>query len=121
MILPPMYEVTGTLSFNNKEAVAYSGFCDIYKGSLSITDVCIKRLRISTMSNRTKVKQVSRLHNLQLDYHALKSFGGALQGGCDVEAPKSPEYCAIQGRHVRTPSTGVILDAWWGVERVHQE
>ena len=34
--------------------------------------------------------------------------------------PQSPECCAFHGRHVRTPSTCLGVDAWWTVARVHK-
>ena len=120
-VLPATYEVSSALSFNAMEVVARGGFCDVYKETLLIGDVCIKRLRISTTGDQAKVKQVSCPPNLRPGHHALTSFGGALQGGRGVEAPRSPKHCALQGCHLRTPSTRLRMDARWGVERVHQE
>lgn len=64
MILPATYEVSGTLSFNTTQAVAYGGFCDAFKGSLGNSDICIKRLRISATGDREMVKQVPHPRNL---------------------------------------------------------
>lgn len=68
MILPPTYEVSGKLSFNSTEAVAFGGFGDAYKGLLGPKNVCIKRLRISATGDQALVKQVFRPQNLRLDY-----------------------------------------------------
>ena len=58
--IPPLgYEVSGELSITTTQPVAFGGFCDVYKGTLGGADVCIKRLRISTMGGRVAVKQVT--------------------------------------------------------------
>ncbi|KAF9647907.1 kinase-like protein, partial [Thelephora ganbajun] len=57
MILPSMYEVSGELSFDTMQIVAYGGFCDVYKGSLGGEGVCIKWLRITTTGDQAMVKQ----------------------------------------------------------------
>ena len=59
MILPSVYEVSGKLLFTTGQPLAFGGFCDVYKGTLGGADVCIKRLRISTMGGRVAVKQVT--------------------------------------------------------------
>ena len=64
MTLPAMYEVSGTLLFSTTEVKAYGGFCDVYKGTLDTSDVCIKRLRISATGDRKKVKQVPHPRSL---------------------------------------------------------
>ena len=120
-VLPASHKVSSALSFNAMEVVARGGFCDVYKETLLIGDVCIKRLRISTTGDQAKVKQVSCPPNIRPGHHALTSFGGALQGGGGVEAPQSPKHCALQGCHLRTPSTRLGMDARRGVERIHQE
>ena len=46
--------------------VAYRGFSDTHRGSLSIRrtdDVCIKKLRIYDDNNRERIKKVSRSHD----------------------------------------------------------
>ena len=59
MILPSVYEVSGELSLATGQPLAYGGFCDAYKGFLGGADVCIKRLRISTMGGQVAVRQVT--------------------------------------------------------------
>lgn len=68
-ILPATYEVSGELSFSTTQVMAFGGFCDVYKGSLGVFDVCIKRLRISTTGDRIKVKQVYYPCDLRLHRH----------------------------------------------------
>jgi len=121
MVLPSTYEVSGEISLSAMEVVAFGGFCDVYKGSLGGADVCVKLLRTSPAGSRAMVKEVSHSENRRLDPHALTSFGGTLQGGYNVEIPRSPEHRPLQGRHVRTPPTRVRLDTWWRVERIYQE
>jgi len=121
MILPATYEVSGALSSVTVEAAAFGGFIDVFKGSLGVADVSIKRLRISTTGDGVVVKKVLHPHNIRLDFCALTSIGGTLQGSCDVEAPRSPEHRALQGCHVRSSPNRVRMDAWWRVKRVYQE
>ena len=59
MILPSVYEVSSELSPTTAQPVAFGGFCDVYKGTLGGADVCIKRLRISTMGDQVAVRQVT--------------------------------------------------------------
>ena len=119
-VLPSTYEVSGKLSFSTMGVVAYGGFCDVYKGSLGGADVCVKRLRVSNTGDQANIKKVSRSENRRLDPCALISFGGTLQGGCDVETPRPSEHCAIQGCHVRAPSTRVRMDGGWRVEKIYR-
>jgi len=121
MILPAMYEVSGTLSISTTQVVAYGGFCDVYRGSLGASDVCIKRLRVSATCDRAMVKQVTHPHSFWPRCHALINFVGTLQGGRDVEAPESPKHCALQRCYLRPPPTRVRMDAWRRVERIYQE
>ena len=60
-ILPPTYEVFDELSVTTTLPVAFGGFCDVYKGTLSGKNVGIKRLRISATGDRVAVRQVARL------------------------------------------------------------
>jgi len=121
MILPTTYEVSGVLSFSATEVMAYGGFCDVYKGSLGVSDVCIKRLRISLTGDRTKVKQVLHPCSLRLHRHILTTFAGTLQGGCDVETHQSPKYRALHWCHLRAPPTRVRMGNRWRVEGIYQE
>jgi len=78
MVLPSTYEVSGELSLNTMEMVAYGGFSDAYRGTLGGAGVCIKRLRIFITSDRVMVKKVPHPHNIRLDFHSLTSIGGTL-------------------------------------------
>lgn len=120
MILPTTYKVSGELSFDATQPVAFGGFCDVHKGYLGAADVCIKRLRISATGDREMVKKVYHPHDPRLHYNSLTSYGGTLQGGSGVEASQPPEYCALQRCHLRIPPTRVRMDAWWRVERIYQ-
>jgi len=73
-ILPATYEVSGALTLSTTEVAAYGGFCDVYKGSLDGSDVCIKRLRISATGDRALVKQVPHHCSLRLHRHALTNL-----------------------------------------------
>ncbi|KAF9789176.1 kinase-like domain-containing protein [Thelephora terrestris] len=57
MMLPSSYEVSGKLSFNSTDAIAYGGFCDVYDGSLDLERVCVKRLRVSAAGDRALTKR----------------------------------------------------------------
>ena len=120
MILPSTYEVSGKLSSTSTHPVAYGGFCDAYSGSLGLENVCIKRLRICVTGDRALVKQVFHPCYLRLGYHILTGSGVILQGSCGVETPRSPKYCAVQGRHLRAPPTRVRMDIWWRIEAIHK-
>ena len=66
MVLPPTYEVSGSLSFSNMQVVAYGGFSNAYKGSLGASDVCVKQLRvysIGTHDRAIRAKQVPHPHH----------------------------------------------------------
>ena len=93
-ILPRTCEVSGKLSSSTMEPVECGAFSEIYVGSIGEVDVRIKR-PWDPDRDEGEIEQVSHPHNLSLGHHALKSFGGILQGDCDVEAPQSPEYCAL--------------------------
>ena len=60
-VLPSAYEVSDKLSVTATSPVAFGGFCDVYKGTLSGENVGIKRLRISTTGDQAAVKQVAHL------------------------------------------------------------
>ena len=66
MILSSKYQLPGTLSFISMIPAVSGGFGDVYKGSLGVTDVCIKRLRISTPRDRAMVERVLYPHNIWL-------------------------------------------------------
>ena len=109
-IFPRTCEVSGKLSLSIMEPVEHGAFSTIYMGSIGEVDVLIKRPWYPT-GDEGELEQVSHPPNLWLGHHALTSFGGTLQGDCDVEAPQSPEYCAVQGCHFQTPPTRVGMDA----------
>ena len=66
MVLPPTYVLSGKLSVPATQPVAFGGFSDIFKGTLSGESVCVKRLRISTTGDLVAVKQVTAFHAFQL-------------------------------------------------------
>ena len=69
-VLPSSCEVSGTLTPLAGSPVAYGGFCDVQRGSLSTRrtdDVCIKKLRMHNESNPEKIKKVSRLYHFLLE------------------------------------------------------
>ena len=61
-VLPAAYEVSEKLSVAATPPVAFGGFCDVYKGTLSGESVGIKRLRISTTGDQVAVKRVAHFH-----------------------------------------------------------
>ena len=58
-VLPSTYEVSGELLVTTTLPIAYGGFYDVYKGTLSGENVCIKRLRISAAGDLAAVKRVA--------------------------------------------------------------
>ena len=62
MVLPRNCEVSDELSVPTTKPVAFGGFCDAYKGTLSGENVCVKRLRISSESGQAAVKRVTYFH-----------------------------------------------------------
>ena len=66
MVLPSTYEISDVLLVTTILPIAHGGFCDVYKGTLSGENVCIKRLRISTMGGQAAVKQVAHFHIFDL-------------------------------------------------------
>lgn len=65
MVLPPTYEVSGTLSFGALVPAACGEFSNVYRGTLHMADVCIVRLRESLATDHwTTAKQVPHLHNI---------------------------------------------------------
>ena len=91
-ILPPTYNLGGKLSLSTIRQIISLRSTETYKGTLGNADVRIKRLNIKGEDGRD-IRQVFHPYNLWLALHALTSLGGTLLGGCDVEAPQSPEHC----------------------------
>ena len=65
-ILPSTYEITDELLVTTTLPSAYGGFCDVYKGTLSGENVCIKRLRVSAAGDRAAVKRVAHFRIFDL-------------------------------------------------------
>ena len=61
-VLPSTYELSDELSVTTNLPVAFGGFCDVHKGTLSGENVCIKRLRISATGDRVVIRRVTRVY-----------------------------------------------------------
>ena len=57
-ILPTNYELSKELLLSSERPKSSGGFCDAYEGTLSVK-VCIKRLTISVICDREKIREVS--------------------------------------------------------------
>ena len=115
-IFPATYEVTSELSLGTTK-LPFGGANYIYKGTLGKADVCVKRFPPYWGGDYFAAdRQVSYPHDLWPDFHTLTGFGGFPQGGCGVEIPQPPEYCAFQGCCPQTPPTRVRMDARWASE-----
>ena len=116
-IVPTTCLVSGKLSISTTIIVEPGAYGEIRKGSLDDADVCIKN-RPNNLPD--SIRKVSCPHNISLDCHALTSFEVSLQGGRDMEVPRSPKYCVLQGCHPQTPSTRVGMDTLQRVGRIYQ-
>jgi len=56
-VLTAAYDVPGTLSSSGGAPIAHGGSCDVFKGTLT-TEVCIKKIRISSIDDQDVVKEV---------------------------------------------------------------
>lgn len=70
---------------------------------------------------REKLKRCGIRARLPVNRHSLTTFEAVLQGGGCVEKSGSPKYRTIQGRHLRTTSAYLGVDARWRVEAPRQE
>ena len=117
-VLPTAYDAPGTLSFSSKTSFAHGGSCETFKGTLN-TEVCIKKIRISSKDNPDTIKEVPHVWSL-VELPSLTNSEAVLQGGCRVETPGSSKCCGPQGCHIKSPSARLGMDVRWRVAGLYQ-
>lgn len=66
-VLPASYLIPGAISSIAEQPVAFGGFCDVFRGKVTGTYVCIKRIRICSNSNVDELRQAGYQSNSGLD------------------------------------------------------
>ena len=120
MILPPSYILPPQTLETDPVPFAHGGSCEVYKGTLNGSKVCIKHIRVyahDTPQAKAKVRfWRTRFPSTPLSHH---SNSGILQRGRDMETFGAPKRFAPSGHYHRALPTDFELGTRWESARVY--
>ena len=121
MILPTSYTLLSLLLTIGRQPVASGGSGDIYKGTLSGSAVCVKRVRVYSKEGPKKATKVRHQCHHSFCPSLLTCLADPLPGGRGVETLDTPKHRSLLWYHSRSSPTRLGMDPRRGPVRIHQE